>query len=68
MDSPNPVIAPEYTPEEMAALYAKHKALFTVEDLLGYIEDDEPVYPIEDVLAKVEGMMRSEETKLRVRA
>ena len=68
MNSPNPVIAPEYTPEEMAALYAKHKALFTVEDLLGYIEDDEPVYPIEDVLAKVEGMMRSEETKLRVRA
>jgi len=62
------VTAPEYTPEEMAALYAKHKALFTVEDLLGYIEDDEPVYPIEDVLAKVDGMMRAEEAKRRVLA
>ena len=52
--------ASEYTPEEMAALYAKHKALFTVEDLLGYIEDDEPVFPIEDVLAEVDDLMRSE--------
>ena len=68
MNAPDKPILPEYTPEEMAALYAKHKALFTVEDLLGYIEDDEPVFPIEDVLAEVSDLMRLEEAKRQVRA
>ncbi len=68
MNAPNQTTAPEYTPEEMAALYAKHKALFTAEDLLGYVEDDEPIFPIEEVLAEVEDLIRSEEAKRRVRA
>ncbi len=68
MNESNQATAPEYTPEEMAALYAKHKALFTAEDLLGYVEDDEPIFPIEEVLAEVEDLIRSEEAKRRVRA
>lgn len=49
---------PDYTPEQKAAICAERKKLFTVEDLIGYIEDDEPVIPMEEVweklLAKVE--------------
>ena len=68
MNAPNQAIAPEYTPDEMAALYAKHKSLFTVEDLLGYIEDAEPIFPIEEVLAEVEDLMSLEEANRQVRA
>ena len=66
MDAPNQVTAPEYTPEEMTALYAKHKALFTVEDLLGYIEDDEPTRPAEDVLESAKKLIAVAVAKRRV--
>lgn len=68
MNTPTKPILPEYTPEEMAALYAKHKALFTAEDLLGYIEDDEPTYPVADVIAEVEELVCREEDKRQVRS
>ena len=68
MNAPNQVTAPEYTPEEMAALYAKHKALFTVEDLLGYIEDDEPTRPAEDVLESAKKLIAVAVAKRRVPA
>ncbi len=68
MNAPNQVTAPEYTPEEMAALYAKHKALFTVEDLLGYIEDDEPTRPAEDVLESAKRLIAVAVAKRRVPA
>lgn len=51
----------DYTPEEIATIYAHFKKKFSVEDLLGYIEDSDPVIPAEeslrqlrDVLGKVE--------------
>ena len=68
MDAPNQMTAPEYTPEEMAALYAKHKALFTVEDLLGYIEDDEPTRPAEEVLENAKRLIAAAIAKRRVSA
>ena len=68
MDAPNQMTAPEYTPEEMAALYAKHKALFTVEDLLGYIEDDEPTRPAEEVLENAKRLIAAAVAKRRVSA
>ena len=68
MNTPNRVTAPEYTPEEMAALYAKHKALFTVEDLLGYVEDDEPTRPAEEVLENAKRLIADAVAKRRVSA
>ena len=68
MNETSQVTAPEYTPEEMAALYAKHKALFTVEDLLGYIEDDEPTRPAADVLADAKKLIVAELAKRQVSA
>ena len=68
MDAPNQMTAPEYTPEEMAALYAKHKALFTVEDLLGCIEDDEPTRPAEEVLENAKRLIAAAIAKRRVSA
>ena len=42
---------PDYTPEEKAAIYAEMKKKFTVEDLLGYINDEGEKVPAEQVLA-----------------
>lgn len=49
---------PDWTPEEKAAIYAKMKKKFTVEDLIEYIEDDEEKFPAEQVLAELEEMIR----------
>ncbi len=68
MNESNQATAPEYTPEEMAALYAKHKALFTAEDLLGYVEDDEPTRPAADVLDDAKKLIAAELANRRVRA
>ena len=58
MEEEYPLPHPDFTPEQKAAIYAQAKKNFTVEDLIGYIEDDEPVIPIEQVweelLAKLE--------------
>ncbi len=59
MNASSPPPLPEYTPEEMAALYAKHKAQFTAEDLHGYIEDDEPSRPAEEVLAAAKKLIEA---------
>ncbi len=44
----------EYTKVELAAIYAHFKSKFTVEDLLGYIEDNEPVIPADESLRQLE--------------
>ena len=49
---------PDFTPEQKAAIYAKYKKLFSVEDLIGYIDDKDPVYPFDQVLEEVEQQIR----------
>lgn len=49
---------PDFTPEQKAAIYAKYKKLFSVEDLIGYIDDTDPVYPFDQVLEEVEQQIR----------
>lgn len=44
----------EYTPEQLARIYAEAKKNFTVEDLMEYLDDDLPRTPAEDVLAELE--------------
>ena len=44
----------EYTPEQLAAIYAEAKKNFTVEDLLEYFNPHLPIYPAEEVLAELE--------------
>ncbi len=49
----------DFTPEEKAAIYAKYKKLFTVEDLIGYIDDDEPIFSADDVLTEMRARVES---------
>jgi aspartate/tyrosine/aromatic aminotransferase len=49
----------DYTPEELQKIYAKFKKAFTVEDLIGYIENDGEKYPIEQVIAEAEEIVRN---------
>ena len=49
---------PDYTPEERAAIYAEMKKRFTVEDLLGYINDEGERFPAEQVLVEAEQIVR----------
>jgi hypothetical protein len=49
---------PDYTPEEMATILAKHKKNFTCEKLIEYMEDDIETFPAEDVIAEMEEMIR----------
>ena len=58
MTETNELPHPDFTPEQKAAIYAKYKKLFSVEDLIGYIEDDEPVFPAEEVLARLQETIR----------
>jgi hypothetical protein len=55
----------EYTPEEMAAICAKFKKQFTVEDLIGYIENGDELIPLDDVIAKAEAMLAEAEARKR---
>jgi hypothetical protein len=48
----------EYSPEELRKIYAKFEKEFTCEKLIEYIEDDDVKFPIEDVLAKAEEIVR----------
>jgi len=48
----------EYTPEELAVIYAKFRTQFTAEDLIGYIDDIEDTVPAEQVLAEMEAIVR----------
>jgi len=43
----------DYTPEEISAIYAHFKKKFSVEDLLGYIEDRDPIIPAEESLRQL---------------
>lgn len=65
MEEEYPLPHPDFTPEQKAAIYAQAKKNFTVEDLIGYIEDDEPVIPFEEVRAelakKLEGWLKRRE-------
>ena len=54
---------PDYTPEQKAAICAERKKLFTVEDLIGYIENDEPTIPAEQVMAEVDAIVAAYEIK-----
>ena len=45
---------PDFTPEQKAAIYAKYKKLFSVEDLIEYIDDTGPVIPFDQVIEEVE--------------
>ena len=58
MNETNGLPHPDFTPEQKAAIYAKYKKLFSVEDLIGYIEDNEPVYPFDQVLEEVDQQIR----------
>ncbi len=63
MNTSSPAPYPDYTPEQKAAIYAKYKKLFTVEDLIGYIENDEPTIPAEQVMAAGDAIVREYELK-----
>ncbi len=63
MNTSSPTPYPDYTPEQKAAIYAKYKKLFTVEDLIGYIENDEPTIPAEQVMAEVDAIVAAYEIK-----
>jgi hypothetical protein len=56
---------PDWTPEEKAAIYAEMKKKFTVEDLLGYINDEDEKIPAEQVLAEMEEIVRRVEARKR---
>ena len=45
---------PDFTPEQLAAIYAEAKKNFTVEDLIRELEEDPPTVPAEEVLAELE--------------
>jgi hypothetical protein len=49
---------PDYTPEEKAAISAEMKKKFTVEDLLGYVNDEDEKVPLDEVIAKAEEIIR----------
>ena len=53
-----PLPHPDFTPEQLTAIYAEAKKNYTVEHLIREIEADEPTYPMEEVweelLANVE--------------
>ena len=63
MDTPFKQPLPDYTPEQKVAIYAKYKKLFTVEDLIGYIENTDPTFPAEQVLAEADEIVRAYELK-----
>jgi len=63
MNASGPAPYPDYTPEQKTAIYAKYKKLFTVEDLIGYIENDEPTIPAEQVMAEVDAIVAAYEIK-----
>ena len=65
MNATNSEAYPDYTPEEKTAIYAKYKKLFTVDDLIGYIENDEPTFPAEQVMAEVDEIVRAYELNRR---
>ena len=48
----------EYTPEELRKIYAKFEKEFTCEKLIEYIEDSDEKFPIEQVLAEAEEIVR----------
>ena len=48
----------EYTPEEMKRICDEQKKFFTADDLYGYIEDTDEKFPMEQVLAEAEEMIR----------
>ena len=48
----------EYTPEEMRTIFDRYRRQLTAEELMEYIEDDDEKYPIEQVLAEAEAMIR----------
>ncbi len=58
MNAPNQVTPSDFTPAEKAAIYAKHRALFTPEKLIEYIEDDDERFPADQVLAELHEMIR----------
>ena len=57
MNAPNQVSPSDFTPAEKSVIYAKHRALFTPEKLIEYIEDDER-FPADQVLAELHEMLR----------
>ena len=48
----------EYTPEELRKIYAKFEKEFTCEKLIEYIEDSDEKFPIGDVLAEADEIVR----------
>jgi hypothetical protein len=56
---------PDWTPEEKAVIYAEMQKKFTVEDLLGYVNDEDEKIPAEVVMAKAEELLRQIEARKR---
>ncbi len=48
---------PDYTPEQKAAICAEFKKKFLAENPNDGVEDDEPVYPMEEVWAELLGKL-----------
>jgi len=66
-ESPEPtgLPHPDFTPEQKAAIYAKYKKLFSVEDLIGYIEDDGPGIPAREFLGQMRERVRILKTQTK---
>ena len=57
MSEPTTPMPDDWTPEQKKAIYAEMKKQFTVEDLLGYINDEDEKIPMEQVMAKAEARL-----------
>jgi hypothetical protein len=54
---------PDWTPEEKARIFAEMHKRFTVEDLLGYVNDEDEKIPAEVVMARAEELLRQLEAR-----
>jgi hypothetical protein len=48
---------PDWTPEQKKVIYEEMQKKFTVEDLLGYINDEDEKIPMEQVMAEIEAVL-----------
>lgn len=63
MSEPTGAPLPDWTPEQKKAIYAEMKKKFTVEDLLGYINDEDEKFPMEQVMAEAKTLLAEIEAR-----
>lgn len=54
---------PDWTPEQKKAIYAEMQKKFTAEDLLGYINDTDEKFPMEELMARVDAVLAKERAR-----